>query len=261
MMAHYKCTITFMRHSTYSNRIHFLIMIKIACKSVLAVLLLPFTLLSSSASTDDAIQRIEIRGVADPEWSSYRKIVKFINKVDAKVADRSMVDISYSLTPKDPNSSLEGINLTLKSETIHQNLPVTSNGLVAIPVIDAAYDEDAQLVTNRPKGTLSFAYRIHIKLNASGVYLPEQLKIACEQARKVVISIDHNWAQKKCTGIVFSNNSIQNPAITVQLEGEDSEKQTLPMIKNSVRFRFSEWMSISKISTPDKDIHLMPLLE
>lgn len=236
-------------------------MIKIVFKVALVMLLLPFTLLLSNASTDAAIQRVEIRGVADPAWSSYRKIIKFINKVDAKVADRSMVDISYSLKPKDPNSSLEGINLTLKSETIHQNLPVTSNGLVTIPVIDAAYDEDAQLVTNRPKGTLLFAYSVHIRSNTKGVYLPEQLKVACEQARKVVISIDRNWEQKKCTGIVFSNNSIQNPAITVQLEGEDSKKQTLPMIKNSVWFRFSEWMSISKISTPDKDIHLMPLLE
>lgn len=85
------------------------------------------------------------------------------------------------------------------------DLPVDGIGRVTMPLIKAAYDEDAVLRLNRQKGYYRFSGRFTIRERSDGIYSAAQLREACEQVLAAQRESGNRFRMmgKKCAGVKF----------------------------------------------------------
>ncbi len=160
--------------------------------------------LSNLAHTEDVTQRVIITAVQDAEWNSYRHAYKASVFYETFTRSRPLIQAHMQLRPL-KDVSLQGLVVQLAGEKTNLDIAVDSMGRASIPLLKQAFDEDAVLRLNRPKGQFYFSGRYSIKEREDGKYAASDLRTACEQ----LISAQRESGDrirllgKRCAGIKF----------------------------------------------------------
>lgn len=178
---------------------HFLSMNRLLA---LAALLTP---LACAADDPAPTQQVTITAQRDAEWNTYRHAYKAAAMFERHTATRPLIQAHMQIRPRAPGASLQGMQVQLAGTSMTMNLAVDGIGRVTMPMIKAAYDEDAVLRLNRQKGYYRFSGRFTIRERADGIYSAAQLREACEQVLGAQRDSGSRFRMmgKKCVGVKF----------------------------------------------------------
>lgn len=160
----------------------------------------------AGAAETDAPQKVVILAARDSEWAGYRHAYKAAAAFAIVVASRPLIQAHMQIRPREPDLSLDGLQIVLEGETTKAEIAVDAIGLATIPMLKKAYDEDAVLRLNRMKGSFRFSGRFTIRARDDGAYSLAYLKSACEQllsAQKESGNVFRLWG-KKCSAVTFA---------------------------------------------------------
>ncbi len=169
---------------------------------VLAAVLMP---LACTAEEPPPPQQVTITAQRDAEWNTYRHAYKAAAMFERHTAKRPLIQAHMQIRPREPGASLQGMQVQLAGTSMTMDLPVDGIGRVSMPMIKAAYDEDAVLRLNRQKGHYRFSGRFTIRERADGVYSAALLREACEQLLGAQRDSGNRFRMlgKKCAGVKF----------------------------------------------------------
>lgn len=159
-------------------------------------------ILLSSALQANAQSGDEVVRPRDAEWMSYRDAYRSMLWFEKYGKPKNLIQYSLQVIPKDKTANTDNLRLHLLSKSIHVDLPLDALGRTPLPLLKAAYDENAEIVLNQKTGSANFRFRISLATRADGIYEVADLRHACEQALAFQSYIEPNLMQgKKCVGI------------------------------------------------------------
>ncbi len=244
-------------------------------KATAAALLLA-TLLATATSTsaDDGAQHVEITAKMDAEWASYRYAYEASVFTHKFLRKRPLIQTQMQLRPLDPATPVTGLKVTLAGAKTNLVLEADDMGLVDVPQLKQAYDEDAVLRLNRPKGLYKFSGRFSIKERDDGVYAIADLQDACEQLIGAQRESGYRlrlWG-KKCVGVKFAYPvAASSVAVDVHaaddhvtpvaaVDGHPFEDDSMGTYKIVV-VRFADWPKAGRVVARDKPLSIGTLYE
>ena len=175
-------------------------------QAIAATLLLAAALAPGAGRTADSEpQHVEVAGALDAEWASYRYAYEAASFVGKFLRKRPLIQAQMQLRPIDPATPVTGLKVRLVGKTTDIELAADDIGLVTVPQLKQAYDEDAVLRLNRPKGLYKFSGRYTVKERDDGSYRVADLRDACEQMIGAQRESGYRirlWG-KKCVGVKF----------------------------------------------------------
>lgn len=224
-------------------------------------------------AADPSVQRVVINAVRDQECS-YRYAYAAAAYFAKFTATRPLIQAHMQVRPLAPDNKLDGISLQLLGEKTDVTIAVDAIGRSTIPLIKQAYDEDAVLWLNRPRGSYYFSGRYSIKERADGVYAAADLRAACEQMIDAQRSSGYRFRLfgKKCAGvkIAYALNDdaaaaeFKNGAgVTAALPGSVAhpfEDSSMGLYK-VVTYRFADWPADGVITTAAQPLAIGTLYE
>jgi len=159
------------------------------------------------AGAGDAGPAVTVTAARNPQWLSYRHAYRAMKAWQAYDKAKDLLLPRLVLYPAAPHGSSKGIQLRLVGKQGSTVIPLDSALRAEIPVDDAAYEEDAELVLNRPSGTYRSKYVLFIADHPDQVYPVERLREACRQAYEFHTTSSLfgklQLLGKQCTGILF----------------------------------------------------------
>jgi hypothetical protein len=99
--------------------------------------------------------------------------------------------------------STDGLRLALNGKATRLNLPLDATGRTVLPLLKAAYDENAALVLNRKVNQFLLRPRVSVLVRPDGVYEAAELRAACEQALNFARYADASARSLTCAGVRF----------------------------------------------------------
>ena len=175
-------------------------------QAIAAALLLAAALAPGSGRTAEGDQqRVEVAGALDAEWASYRYAYEAASFIGKFLRKRPLIQAQMQLRPVDPATPVTGLKVRLVGKTTDIELAADDLGRVTVPQLKQAYDDDAVLRLNRPKGLYKFSGRYSIKERDDGTYGVADLRDACEQMISAQRESGYRirlWG-KKCVGVKF----------------------------------------------------------
>jgi hypothetical protein len=152
-----------------------------------------------------ASQQVQVQGTLDAEWSPYRRAYGAAAFFERFTRTRPLIQAQMQVRPVAPDAPLTGLHLSIVGAKTKLEIPVDSMGLADVPQLKQAYDEDAVLRLNRPKGLYWFAGRYTIRQHADGLYDAALLREACEQLIDAQRASGYRGRLffKKCAGVKF----------------------------------------------------------
>jgi hypothetical protein len=240
-----------------------------------AGLLLAATLASGArAGTELEPQKVEVAGALDAEWASYRHAYEANSFFGKFVKKRSMIQAQMQLRPLNAATPMTGLVVRLVGAKTDLQLAANDIGLVTVPQLKQAYDEDAVLRLNRAKGLYQFSGRYSILLREDGVYGVGDLDEACEQLIGAQRESGYRirlWG-KKCVGVKFiypadaSAASVDLHAADdrvtpiAAVDGQPFEDNSMGLYKIVV-VRFKDWPKDGRVVTAAKPLAIGTLYE
>lgn len=236
----------------------------------LAALLAPRT----GTPADGDVQHVEVTRTLDAEWASYRyayEAAAFTGKVLRK---RPLVQTQMQLRPIDPATPVTGLKVRLVGAHTDQSFDVDDIGLVDLPLLKQAYDDDAVLRLNRLKGLYRFSGRFTIRQREDGTYSAADLREACEQLIGAQRDSGYRlrlWG-KKCVGVKFVYPATTSgDAVDVQaaddhvtpiatVEGKPFEDESMGTYSIAV-VRFADWPATSRVVARARPLAIGTLYE
>lgn len=105
----------------------------------------------AQTSEQNAEQSVEITNAKNPEWKSYRSMLKGLDAFDRYRAMAPLADAKFELKPRRDGITLEGVNLSLKSDDSSRPIPLDADGYFVLPRDAQAEADNADLMINRKK--------------------------------------------------------------------------------------------------------------
>ncbi len=242
----------------------------LAIALVLPALLAP----RAGASAQGEVQHVEVTKALDAEWASYRyayEAAAFTGKILRK---RPLVQTRMQLRPLDPATPVTGLKVRLVGAHTDMTFDVDDIGLVDVPQLKQAYDEDAVLRLNRLKGLYRFSGRYSIRQREDGIYTAADLREACEQLIGAQRDSGYRlrlWG-KKCVGVKFVYPATAaGDAVDVHaaddrvtpiapVDGKPFEDDSMGTYRISV-FRFADWPADGRVVTRARPLAIGTLYE
>jgi len=233
-------------------------------------------LAAPAAPADNVLQpqAVEVAGALDAEWASYRHAYEANSFFGKFVKKRSMIQAQMQLRPLNPATPMTGLVVRLVGARTDITLPANDIGLVTLPQLKQAYDEDAVMRLNRAKGLYKFSGRYSILLREDGVYGVADLNEACEQLIGAQRESGYRirlWG-KKCVGVTFvypagaTSASVDLQAADdhvtpiAAVDGQPFEDNSMGLYKIVV-VRFKDWPKDARVVTAAKPLAIGTLYE
>jgi hypothetical protein len=110
----------------------------------------------ASAQQDDEVKSVQVNGFRNPEMKSYRAVVAGLDAFDdhhrlAPKVEQLRFRLLGRNGRRDP--ATEDLTLRIASDEESITVPIAADGQFAIPRSESAYDQKADLVFNRKKGS------------------------------------------------------------------------------------------------------------
>ena len=209
---------------------------------------------AASAPANVEPQSVQVVGALDAEWGSYRRAYGASAFFERFTRTRPLIQAQMQVRPVAPDAPLAGLRLSVVGAKTHLEIPVDAMGLADMPQRKEAYDEDAVIRLNRPKGLYYFAGRYTIKPRADGVYDAATLREACEQLIDAQRASGYRGRLffKKCVGVKFVYPR-GDAAAAVDFRGADGSTKAIPPAEmkpfeddsmglySVVLYRFADW--------------------
>ena len=96
-------------------------------------------------------QAVKINGVKDPDWKSYKTMVKGLDVFEQFRALAPQALPKFQLIPRKAEITMEGVNLRLVVNEIAQPIPLAQDGTFTLPRDGTALQSNAELVINSQK--------------------------------------------------------------------------------------------------------------
>ncbi|QOY95763.1 hypothetical protein IM543_07980 [Massilia sp. UMI-21] len=169
------------------------------------------------------------------EWASYRDAYRSVVVFEKYGGPKSLLQNHVQLVPREPGAlraALDdaprmGLQLVLSGKTVQTSLALDPLGRGVLPLVKAAYDENAVLAPSRRIGPFSLRSRVTIAAQADNTYDSAELRAACEQALGFARHIDATARSRQCVGVrmVFPKKGVETSVKLRRAEGE----QPLPV--------------------------------
>ena len=99
------------------------------------------------------LQGVQVVGVRDPAMMPYKTAHELLTRIASASDGRVRVLVrAVSAESRQPFSDL---HISLQGENFFENVAVSPNGLITVPVSQAAYEGNADFLTNKKKGALN----------------------------------------------------------------------------------------------------------
>ncbi|MES2298875.1 MAG: hypothetical protein V4582_17655 [Pseudomonadota bacterium] len=138
-------------------------------------------------------------------WLSYRDAYRSMLWFEKYGKPKQFIQNHFQAVAREPGATLEGLHLTLVSKTSQLELPLDALGRTVLPLLKAAYDDNAEITLNRKPGQYQFRARASIVGRADGVYEAADLRAACAQLLAYQRYVDPAAERgRACVGVRFS---------------------------------------------------------
>ncbi len=152
---------------------------------------------------------VAVAQVRADEWVSYRDAYRAMVVFDKYGGPKHLLQNQLQVRPRAKGMLEDGASLLIKGRTLQTSLALDPLGRTTLPLLKAAYDENAVLAPNRPLGGFTVRPRISLALRADGSYDATELRAACEQALGFARHVDASARSQACVGVrlVFPKTS------------------------------------------------------
>ena len=238
---------------------------------ILAVAFVPAVLAAEPVAE---VQKVTVTAERDAEWHSYRRAYSAYAFFQPFLSTRPLIQAHMQIRPNTPDLPMEGLSVHLTGETTSIHLKADAIGRVTIPILKAAYDEDAVLRLNRRKGNYHFQGRYSIRERDDGVYSAADLRAACDQLLSAQRESGYRLRLigKKCAGVKFVYaRTGQAPSVLVR-DGVQPERE-LPVVEDRAfenatmgtykvaLYRFKQWPASGTVEARQRPIAIGTLYE
>ncbi len=158
-----------------------------------------------------------------PEWVSYRDAYRAMVVFEKYGGAKNLLQNHLQLVPREKGVLADGMQLALTGKTVRTSLALDALGRTVLPLVKAAYDENAVLAPNRRLGGFMLRARVSIATQPDNTYDTADLRSACEQALAYARHVDVGARSRRCVGVrmVFAKRSGD---ISVKLRRPDGEQ-------------------------------------
>jgi hypothetical protein len=142
------------------------------------------------------------------DWISYRDAYRTMLWFEKYGQAKHLIQNRFQVVATSPaaaaNAANSPVQLTLVGKSLRLNLPLDATGRTVLPLLKAAYDENAALQLNHQRSGFTFRSRVTIAVRADGIYQTADLRAACLQVQAY-----QNWRDasvlrgKSCVGVRF----------------------------------------------------------
>lgn len=128
-----------------------------------------------------AAEKVEVSSIKDPELQPYRRMVRGLDAWEAKRALAPAADLRFELWTKDGKPArTDGLQLRIAGDTADIALPLDANGTFLLPRSQEAFDDGADLVSNRKKGEIRWRPRVRTPGVPENARRLGDLRLECE---------------------------------------------------------------------------------
>lgn len=172
---------------------------------------------------------VELSSEKPVDWLSYRDAYKAMLGFEKYGKPKNLIQNHYQISAKDKTAAIETLRLSLVSKSTRLNLPLDATGRTVLPLLKAAYDDNAELVLNQRANQYQFRARVSILIRPDGIYETSDLRAACEQLLAYQNYLGNDGLRgKKCSGVrfVYAKKSLDT---LVELRSSERSGQILPV--------------------------------
>lgn len=216
----------------------------------------------------------------DSSWFSYRDTYQSMIRFEKYGKPKQFIENRLQVVAKEANpiaSVHQELHLAIEGSSVHLNLPLDPLGRTVFPLLKAAFDDNAELIVNRPAGSVTLLPRVSIVPRADGVYDTADLRAACAQILQYLEYANFGaGSNKHCVGVQFIY-ARDKESVTVSFKSADQKQSALQFAEgkafaddpNSERsgifriatYRFANWADKGQIVTNSAPLALTALLE
>ena len=203
-------------------------------RHILAILMLLTTgLAAAQVSAQEAAGKsvaVESPVEKPADWLSYRDAYKAMLWFEKYGKPKNLIQNHYQISAKDKTASIGTLQLSLVSKSTRLNLPLDATGRTVLPLLKAAYDDNAELILNQKVNQYQFRARVSILIRPDGIYEASDLRAACEQLLAYQNTLANDGIRgKKCSGVRFVYAK-KSPDTLVELRSSERAAQALPVM-------------------------------
>ncbi|HEU4851035.1 MAG TPA: hypothetical protein VFT37_02655 [Telluria sp.] len=98
-------------------------------------------------------EEVKVSGMRDPDFKPYRTMLLGLDAFDKHHGRAPAADLKFVLRPLAPGGDIKGVTLRIAGEESSVAVPVSPEGTFTL-VRDPSIEKDAELLTNRKKGSV-----------------------------------------------------------------------------------------------------------
>jgi hypothetical protein len=134
----------------------------------------------SSANEQNADQSVEISNAKNPEWKSYRSMLRGLEAFERFHTKAPLAEPKFVVRPRAEGLSMEGLTLHVKSDQSSLPIPLAEGGYFVLPRDAQADADDADLMLNRKKKLYRWQPAIRTPALPIDQLRLGDLRLACE---------------------------------------------------------------------------------
>lgn len=140
---------------------------------------------SAPAPGAQSIERVEVRELRDPALMPYKDAYEMLSKFQQS-GKYPLVDLKISVASSNKAITPASIKLTLVGDTLNIPIPLAADGRVQVPLLPEALRDNAEIVSNQPKKSLSAHIEFIHRLPPGQRYVYRDVMAALPQAQSAL---------------------------------------------------------------------------
>jgi len=132
------------------------------------------------AAAADAAPVVEVSSVKNPELKSYRQMLKGVDAFKQFHALAPATDLKFVLVADDSAVKLQDVTLRIAGDSTSIPVPLASDGTFTLEKIQAAIDDNADIVSNKKKNLLHWHADIRTPKVPENARRLGDLRLECE---------------------------------------------------------------------------------
>jgi len=129
---------------------------------------------------EEAIQVVEVNGVKNPELKPYRQMLKGLDAFEKNHQMAPDAPLKFQLVSSGKELAFSAVTLVISGSNTNVPVPVSTDGTFTLPRNQAAADDNADLMSNQPKGLLRWRGDIHSPNVPADARRLGDLRLECE---------------------------------------------------------------------------------
>ena len=125
-------------------------------------------------------QIVDVQSTRDPDLRPYRTMLKGVDAYADHLRLAPGAPLRFMLIPANSSGKLDGVTLHLSADNLSIPIPLAENGSFTLTRDKAAYDANADLVSNKKRDTVRWRADIHTPGLPANVRRLGDLRLECE---------------------------------------------------------------------------------